>query len=292
MMLNKFGDIIENASLTNYNTYGIETSSKYLIKPNSLNNLKELIKFLNKEKINYYVLGGGSNVILPDNKFDGAIISLEDLNNFEINDTHVKVEAGIILSKFIMECINNSLGGLEYLALIPGSLGGALYGNAGVSDKCIYDYLESITILRDNEIITLNKNDIKYSYRNTMFKGSKDIIVAATFNLIKEDIVKLKEVVKENRIKRLNSQPLEYKNAGSVFKNPEGDYAGRLIESLGLKGYTIGGAQISEKHANFIINIGNATGSDIRNLINYIKDKVYNSYNIELELEQIIIDWE
>ena len=284
--------VIKNADLTNYNTYGIHTKTKYLAKPNSREELKGLVEFLNNENIKYFVLGGGSNVILSDKMYDGVIISLENLNNINIDNTKVEVDAGIVLGKFIMECINNSLGGLEYLALIPGTLGGALYGNAGVGNNCIYDYLENITILKDNEFITLEKKDINYSYRHTCFKNSDAIIVSATFKLYKDDTSNLKEIVKENRKKRLNSQPLEYKNAGSVFKNPEGDYAGRLIESLGLKGYTIGGAQISEKHANFIINVGNATGSDIRNLIKYIQEKVYNEYEIKLELEQIIIDWE
>jgi len=291
-MLNKYGEVLVDVSLESYNTYGIKTSTKYLIKPNNLEDLKELVKYLNESNIKYYVLGKGSNVILPDNKFNGVIISLENLKRLEINENIVEVEAGIVLGTFVMECINHSLGGLEYLAGIPGTLGGALYGNAGVKDSCIYDYLENITILKNNEIITINKNNIDYSYRNTMFKETNAIILGATFKLYKDDENKLKEIVKENRIKRLNSQPLEYKNAGSVFKNPEGDYAGRLIESLGLKGYTIGGAQISERHANFIVNVANATGSDIRNLIKYIKDKVYEAYKIELELEQIIIDWE
>jgi len=291
-MLNKYGEVLENASLENYNTYGIKATTKYLVKPNSLDNLKELINYLKDNNISYYILGGGSNVILPDNIFNGVVITLENLNNLEINDELVEVEAGINLGIFVNTCINNSLGGLEYLALIPGTLGGALYGNAGVGNNCIYDYLENITILKDNEFITLEKKDINYSYRHTCFKNSDAIIVSATFKLYKDDTSNLKEIVKENRKKRLNSQPLEYKNAGSVFKNPEGDYAGRLIESLGLKGYTIGGAQISEKHANFIINVGNATGSDIRNLIKYIQEKVYNEYEIKLELEQIIIDWE
>jgi len=291
-MLNNYGEVLENADLTIYNTYGIHTKSKYLIKPNSFENLKELIKYLNDNSMPYYILGGGSNVILPDNVFNGVIIILEHLSNLRINDNIVEVEAGITLSKFINSCINNSLGGLEPLALIPGSLGGALYGNAGVGNSCIYDYLKNITILRNNEFITIDKKDIIYSYRYSMFKNSKDIIVKATFELYKSNILELKEIVKENRIKRLNSQPLEYKNAGSVFKNPEGDYAGRLIESLGLKGYTIGDASISEKHANFIINKSNATGNDIRKLIKYIQDRVFKEYNIQLELEQIIIDWE
>lgn len=291
-MLSNFGKVFENYNLENMNTYGIKTITKYLIKPNSLDNLKELIEYLKENNIKYYLLGGGSNVILPDNPFNGVIISLETINKLEFNDTKVSVGAGISLGVFINKCIEKSLGGLEYLAGIPGTLGGSLYGNAGVKEHTIYDYLESIIILRDGSIITLNKSDIKYSYRYTSFKESKDIILGATFNLYKDDQDKLMEIVKNNRIKRVNSQPLEYKNAGSVFKNPEGDYAGRLIESLGLKGYTIGGAQVSEKHANFIINIGNATGKNIRNLIKYIQTRVYEEYKINLELEQIIIEWE
>lgn len=291
-MLNKFGEVIENANLTNYNTYGINTSTKYLIKPKSIDELKNLIDYLNNENIKYFILGGGSNLILPDNKFDGAIITLENLNNIKFDKNKVEVEAGINLNKFIMECINNSLGGLENLALIPGTLGGALYGNAGVKEHTIYDYLDSIIVLRNNEIVTLQKEDINYSYRYTIFKENNDIILGATFKLYKDDPDKMKGIVKENRIKRLNSQPLEYKNAGSVFKNPEGDYAGRMIESLGLKGYTIGGAQVSIKHANFIVNVGNATSKDIKNLIKYIQEKVYEEYKVKLELEQIIVEWE
>ncbi len=291
-MLNKFGEVFENYNLENMNTYGIKTITKYLIKPDNLDNLKELVEYLKENNIKYYVLGGGSNVILPDNPFNGVIISLDKINKLEFNDTKVSVGAGINLGVFINSCIKKSLGGLEYLAGIPGTLGGSLYGNAGVKEHTIYDYLESITILRDGSIITLNKSDIKYSYRYTSFKESNDIILGATFNLYEDEEDKLMEIVKNNRIKRVNSQPLEYKNAGSVFKNPEGDYAGRLIESLGLKGYTVGGAQVSEKHANFIINIGNATGKDIRDLIKYIKTRVFEEYKINLELEQIIIEWE
>lgn len=291
-MLNDFGEVLFDANLTNYNTYGINTSAKYLIKPNSQELLKELIIYLKKENIKYYILGGGSNVILPDNKFDGTVISLENLKNIEFNGSKVSVEAGINLNNFIMQCVNNSLGGLEHLALIPGTLGGALYGNAGVKDHTIYDYLENITIIRNDEFITLKKEDIKYSYRYTMFKENNDIILSATFNLYEENIEMMKEIIKESRIKRANSQPLEYKNAGSVFKNPEGNYAGKLIEDLDLKGYTLGGAQVSNKHANFIINIGNATSEDIKKLITYIKEKVYEEYKINLELEQIIVEWE
>ena len=291
-MLNKFGDVIENADLTSYNTYGIKTSAKYLIKPSSINNLLELLRYAKENNIKYLLLGGGSNVILPDTLFDGIIISLELINNIEFNGNVIKAEAGIPLSKFVMESINKGFKGLEHLALIPGSLGGALYGNAGVKESSIYDNLLDITIIRDNKLVTLLKNDLDIGYRHTEFKKNKDIILSATFKLCEGNISDLKEVVKENRIKRLNSQPLEYKNAGSVFKNPEGDYAGRLIESLNLKGFSVGDAEISRKHANFIINKGNATSKDIKELIKIVKEKVYNEYKIELSLEQIIIEWD
>lgn len=291
-MLSEFGEVFENANLENYNTYRIKTYADYLVKPRNAENVQKLIQYLENNNIKYYVLGGGSNIILPDTKFNGVIISLEDLKTVEIDKTKVRVDAGINLGALALLCIKNSLKGFEYLAGIPGSLGGALYGNAGVSNHTIYDYLESITILKDNELITLKKEDITYSYRDTCFKHMNVIILSATFNLYYDDEEKLMEIVKENRMKRLNSQPLEYPNAGSVFKNPKNDYAGRLIESLGLKGYTINGAKVSEKHANFIVNTGNAKGEDIKALIKYIQDEVFKAYKIELELEQIIVKWE
>lgn len=292
-MLNNYGEVLENASLLNYNSYGIETSCSFLVKPNSADNLKELLNYINVNNIKYYILGKGSNVILPDTHFNGIIISLELLDKVFINNEIVTAECGINLSAFIMECINNGLEGLEYLALIPGTLGGALYGNAGVKNHEIYDNLVSVEVIRDGKYLLLNKNDINVSYRYTSFKENNDILVRATFKLDKtNNIDVLKDRIKENRIKRLETQPLEYRNAGSVFRNPEGDAAGRLIESVGLKGYSVGDAEVSTKHANFIINKGNASSDDIKKLIKIIKEKVKEEYDIDLVLEQIIIEWD
>lgn len=291
-MLNNFGKVYENASLEKYNSYGIKTSCKYLIKVSNSDNLILLLKYLNDNKIPFYVLGRGSNVILPDKPFRGVIISLEDMNNIEINGNIVTSDAGVILGKLVRTCINNNLGNMEYLLTIPGTLGGAIYGNAGIKEHDIFENIKSVWVIRNNKLVKLNKEDIKYSYRYTMFKENKDIIVKAEFLLEPKDKKIMEELVKEQVIKRKNSQPLEYKNAGSVFKNPEGTFAGKLIEELGLKGFSINDAEISTKHANFIINKGNATSKDIKDLIKYIKDKVYDAYNIKLELEQIIIDWD
>ena len=288
----KYGEVLKDASLERYNTYGIKTSCEYLVKPNNRDNLVLLLEFLNSNNIKYYLIGGGSNIILPDTKFKGVIISLELLNKIEFNENMVSVEAGSSLALFIRKCIDNNLSGLEYLVLIPGTVGGALYGNAGVKDHEIYDNVVSVEVIRNNELIVLNRKDIEVSYRHTEFKNTNDIIVSASFKLHKGNIEEMNNIVKENRIKRLNSQPLEYKNAGSVFKNPEGNIAGKLIDELGLKGYHVGDAYISVKHANFIVNMGNATSKDIKELIKYIQDKVFERYNIQLELEQIIVDWD
>lgn len=289
--MNKYGEVFENVDLTKYNTYGIHSTSDYLIKVNNRNDLLDLIKYLNDINMKYYVLGKGSNVILPDNNFNGVIILLDNLNKIEINDNIVYCEAGCTLSNLVMETINHNLSGLEYLALIPGTLGGAIVGNAGVKEHEIYDNLVNVDVVRNNEILRLNKDEIEHSYRNTMFKKSKDIIVSATFKLSNKDKKEMLEIVKDNRIKRWNTQPLEYKNAGSVFKNPKDDSAGRIIEELNLKGYNVSDACISQKHGNFIINIDSATSKDIRELIEYIQEKVYHEKNIVLELEQIIVNW-
>ena len=290
--MDKYGEVTFNANLKNYNTYGIDTTADYLIKVSSIDNLVELIKYLKENDMPYYILGGGSNVLLPDNNFSGVIINLDKLNNVSINENKVIAECGIRLSALCKMTLEASLGGLEYLSLIPGTLGGALYGNAGSFDHFIYENISYVEVLRKGKIFKIKKKDIDYDYRYSMFKSNDDIILRACFELKYDDKETLNKIFEEVRLKKVSSQPLEYRSAGSVFKNGDVYSAGKLIDDLGLKGVKIGDAEVSEKHANFIINKGNATGNDIRNLIDYIKEKVYNEYAINLELEQIIVDWE
>ncbi len=291
-MLNDFGIVEENVSLENYNTYRIKTTSKYLAKPTNIASLQSLLIYLEKNKIPYLILGKGSNVILPDNPFNGCIISLEKINQITIEENKVTVECGAILGVLVKKLIDNNLQGLEHLALIPGSVGGALFGNAGVKNHSIYDYLISVEVLRNNELITIKKEEIKIDYRQTSFQNSQDILVKAVFVLTPGNKEELQQVVADNRAMRTKTQPLEYSNAGSVFRNPEGYAAGKLIDDLNLKGYHINDAYISDKHANFIINKDSATSKDIKELIKYIQKKVQEHYKIELVLEQRIIEWE
>lgn len=290
--MKEFGIVLENGSLKDYNTYKIGGNAKYIVKPSSVDNLINLIEYLKKENINFLVIGKGSNIILPDEDFDGVLILLDNLNKYVIKDNVVEVEAGIVLGTFIMNLVNNNLGGLEKLCGIPGTLGGAIVGNAGCYGGLISDYLVSVTYLENGTIKTISKNDCNFSYRDSIFKRDKNkIILSCKFELNKSNKEDMLEVIKENTLKRKNSQPLEYPNAGSVFRNPEGVAAGKLIEDLGLKDYNINGAYVSNKHANFIINKDNAESKDIVTLIEFIQEKVEKEYGIKLILEQEIIKY-
>ena len=290
--MKKFGIVLENVSLKDYNTYKIGGIAKYIVKPSSVDNLINLIDYLKKENIDFLVIGKGSNIILPDEDFDGVLILLDNLNKYVIKDNVVEVEAGIGLGTFIINLVNNSLGGLENLCGIPGTLGGAIVGNAGCYGSLISDCLVSVTYLENGTIKTISKNDCNFSYRDSIFKRDKNkIILSCKFELNKSNKEDMLEVIKENTLKRKNSQPLEYPNAGSVFRNPEGVAAGKLIEDLGLKDYNINGAYVSNKHANFIINKANAESKDIVTLIEFIQEKVGKEYGIKLILEQEIIKY-
>ena len=290
--LAKFGKVKENVDLKSYNTYKVSTISKYLIDVKSEELLVNLIKYLKENNINYFILGNGSNVVFPNEPFDGVIIKLNGLNAIDIDDDEVYVGAGVMLPKLVNETVNNCLCGLEWAAGIPGTLGGAVVGNAGAYLSEIFSFIEEIRVLENNEIKTLKKDDVKYSYRYSSFKENKDVIIlGAKLKLNKGSKDESEVLMKERLERRIKSQPLEYPSAGSVFRNPEGNYAGKLIEDCGLKGKRIGGAMVSEKHANFIINYDNATPKDVRDLIKLVHDTVLKETNIDLVIEQELIDW-
>ncbi|HAB66473.1 MAG TPA: hypothetical protein DCE23_03800 [Firmicutes bacterium] len=290
------GDVEEHTSIKFLNTYHIGGTTRYLISPNSINDLIAVLKILKENNINYFILGNGSNIIFNSREYNGAIIRLNKLNGIEIHPDMemVYAEAGVLLPKLSQDVVNESLTGLEFAAGIPGTVGGAIYGNAGAYNACILDYVESVTVLDEKyNVKILEHEDITYSYRTSMFKEKKNmIILAVKFFLKKGDKENSLKVLEDRRRRRLESQPLEYPSAGSVFRNPEGDFAGRLIESCELKGHRIGGAEVSKKHANFIINIENATSEDIYELINYVHDTVLHKTNVDLIIEQEFIDWE
>lgn len=283
--------VLEEASLLNNNTYKIPSICKYLITVNEIDGLIELLKYLRNNNIKYFILGAGSNVVLDD-YFDGAVIKLNGLNYVNINDLDVVVGAGTMMGRLTMKTVEANLTGLEWAINIPGTVGGSIVGNAGAYNSEMFDSLVSIKVLNDNlEIQSIKKEDLIYNYRHTNIKELKLVVLEGTFRLDKGNKEESLELIKDRCERRCQSQPLDMPSAGSVFRNPDGDYAGRLIEQVGLKGKTLGGAQISLKHANFIVNTGSATSKDIKNLIELVQKEVKDKFDIDLIVEQEILDW-
>lgn len=290
--MNLYGEVLENVSLKDYNTYRIGGKTRYLVKPYNIDSLKELLIYIKNNNLKYIIIGNGSNIILPDSDYDGVVILLSKLNEIKINENTVNAFCGVSLTYFVNELVKNNLGGLESLSGIPGTLGGAVVNNAGCYGQTISDKLDSVTYLENGEIKTINKEECNFSYRDSIFKKNKNfIILSAEFKLDYKNKEEMLNTIKENIIKRNTSQPLNYPNAGSVFRNPIGYSAGKLIEDAGLKNYHINGAYVSDKHANFIINKNNASSEDIIELIEYIQKEISEKYNIKLKLEQEIIKY-
>ena len=281
----------EDISLRNYNTYRVNTICKFLVFPKTIEELTQIVKYLQEHNTKYYMLGNGSNIILAMDYYDGVMIKLDNLNNIEYHDNLVTAGAGCSLIKLSLDTIEQGLSGMEFSTGIPGSVGASVAMNAGAYNEDLSGILKEVKILTpENKIISMNKEDLDFSYRNSFLKKNKKyIVLSATFELQKGNVEEMKKLVEERKQKRITSQPLDMPNAGSVFRNPEGNYAGALIEKAHLKGYNINGAEVSTKHANFIVNKGNATGKDIINLIEKIQKEIKEKENIELRLEQIFV---
>lgn len=282
----------EDVSLKKYNTYKIDAKAKYLVFPKDSVELISLISYLKSNKCKFLVLGNGSNVIFNFEYYDGVIIRLDRFNSISINDNVIELGAGYSLIKLANEVALLGLSGLEFASGIPGCVGASVAMNAGAYNHSLAEVVESVMVLTpDNEIITMTNKELEFNYRESFLKHNKDyIIISCKIILSHGNKDEILELISNRRIRRMESQPLNYPSAGSVFRNPEGNYAGKLIEDCGFKGYKLGGAMVSLKHANFIINYDGATGRDIVLLINKIKNSVKEKYGIDLILEQIIID--
>lgn len=289
------GRVEANVSLSKYTTYRVGGIALAMVYPKSVKKLISLVKLLTGSKIKYKVIGNGSNLLFSDKNFDGVIIKLTELTNIEfLSYNKIRVEAGYSLPKLSLLVAKKGLAGLEFASGIPGTVGGAIFMNAGAYKSDMGYIVQSVRVLTpDCKIITFENREMDFHYRSSFLqKHPEYICLDAVIKLKKGDKELLDEVIKERRARRIESQPLEYPSAGSVFRNPEGNFAGKLIEDLGLKGYRIGGAMVSEKHANFIINYDNATSADIKNLIDYVHDRVMDEYNIDLKIEQEFVNWE
>jgi UDP-N-acetylmuramate dehydrogenase len=304
--------IKEKISLKEYTTFKIGGPARYFFVAKNKEDLKNTILWAKKKKLPFFILGGGSNVLFSDNGFKGLIIKLQN-TQYKIRNTKIVAEAGVPLQKLVLETAKKGLSGLENLAGIPGTLGGAIWGNAGAFGREIGDLVEEVKVLDVRgsklEVKKLKKEDCKFGYRNSIFKKRKNwIILEATLKLKRGKKKEIEEKIKEILKLRKEKQPLEFPSAGSVFKNVPIEKvpkkirekfkekikdgflpAGVLIEAARLKGYQIGGAKISEKHANFIVNTGEAKAMDVLKLIELIKKRVKKKFKIELKEEIVLV---
>lgn len=276
---------ISNGFIKDFTTYKLSGKMRDVYFPSDINELKELLK----SNLKFKILGNGSNLIITES-YDGDFIKLSNFNNISFDGNVVKVGCGYSLSKLSLECAKKGLSGLEFACGIPGSVGGAIYMNAGAYGSNISDVLKSVTILDDNlDIRVLNISELGFGYRNSIFKNNNYVILEGTFVLKEKDSTLILKEVNDIMESRRSKQPLEYPSAGSVFRNPLGYSAGRLVQKANLQGECVGDAYVSEKHANFIVNKGHASGEDVIKLIDIIKDRVKRKYGIDLILEQEII---
>lgn len=276
-----------NKPLSEMTTFKTGGPADLVAYPDSSIAVKSIISFLKSENIPYYVLGRGSNVLALDEGYRGVIISTELLNGINLTDDNkIEVYCGASLTKLCKFALDNSLSGLEFAYGIPGSVGGAVYMNAGAYGGEIKDVIENCTYLTsDGDIITKSSSDLDLGYRHSFFTDSDFFILSASFTLKKADKNEIKAKMDELIGKRKDKQPLEFPSAGSTFKRPTGYYAGALIEECGLKGFSVGGAAVSEKHAGFVINRGNATSADVLSVIEHCRNAVFESKNVRLETE-------
>lgn len=279
-----------NEPLCKHTTFRIGGNADVFVYANSHTVLSDILKILNENNIPFMIIGRGSNLLVNDNGVRGVVISLEEMKSITINGDIITAQSGAHLASLCSFAAENSYAGIEFAYGIPASVGGALYMNAGAYGGEMKDVVVSALCMDKNgEIFKINAEDMQLSYRNSIFKKSNYIILSVDF--------KLESGVKENIICNMNSylakrkekQPLEFGSAGSTFKRPQGYFAGALIEENNFKGVSVGDAQVSEKHAGFIINKGNATCKDVLCLIEKVKDTVYKNNGVMLEREVILI---
>lgn len=287
--------IYENVSISKYTTYRVGGICRVMAYPADVSELIKLLKLLKSRNVKYKILGNGSNLLFSDKEYDGFLIKLNSFDTLTFfGNNKIKVGAGYSLIKLSLMAAKKGLTGLEFASGIPGTVGGAIFMNAGAYKSDMGYVVETVKVLTPNlEIINLENKEMNFHYRSSFLQTHRDYVcleVILKLNVGKREAIE--DVIRERRERRVASQPLEYPSAGSVFRNPEGGFAGQLIEESGLKGMTKGGAMISDKHANFVINYKDATSSDIKYLIDLAHDTVLEKYNVDMKIEQEFVNWE
>lgn len=283
--------IMPNEPMSRHTTFRVGGEAGMLLQVSTPQQLKVMIPLLNEQKIPYFIKGNGSNLLVGGKGYDGIILEIgREFGNIEVKGNLIVAGAGALMSSIAQEALKNSLTGFEFASGIPGTIGGGITMNAGAYDGELKDIVTKVEVINsDGEVISLSNEEMNFGYRTSIIKQKPLIVTSVTLSLNNGDSEKIKARMDELAAKRREKQPLEYPSAGSTFKRPEGYFAGKLIMDAGLRGYTVGGAQVSEKHCGFVINKGNATAEDVYELICDVQDKVKARFGVTLEPEVIFL---
>lgn len=284
-------EIFLDEPMKNHISFKVGGPADFLVKPKNEEQIKKLVTLLKEENIPYIIVGNGSNLLVKDGGIRGVVIKIADnFNNFEVKDTTVFAQSGALLSFMGKAVLNNNLTGFEFAAGIPGTLGGAIAMNAGAYGGEMKDMVKSVRLMdEEGNIFELKNEEMEFGYRKSILSKKDYIVLSAILELQEGNHDEIKNRMRELTKSRVTKQPLNLPSAGSTFKRPEGHFAAKLIEDSGLKGLTLGKAQVSDKHAGFVVNLGNAKAKDILDLIDVVKSTVYSKFGVMLEEEVKIL---
>lgn len=277
--------------MSRHTTFRVGGAADFFVEIGSPDELMDIIHYLTETDRAYFILGNGSNLLVGDKGYEGVILHLgERFNGITVEGNTIIAQAGALLSTVAKTAAKSGLSGMEFAAGIPGTMGGAVVMNAGAYEGEMKQIVTKVTVMtREGEILELDNETMEFGYRTSIVKNRPFIVLSAEISLEKGDAASIQDKMDDFNKRRRNKQPLEYPSAGSTFKRPEGHYAGKLIMDAGLRGYRIGGAQVSNKHCGFVVNTGNAAAADIREVIEEVQEKVKDKFHVSLEPEVIFL---
>lgn len=282
--------VVEKAMMKDHVHFKVGGPADILLLPTTKEQVIKSVNLCKENNIPCFVIGNGSNLLVKDGGIRGVVIKLLDVKNIKVNGEELIAECGAMLKDVSKIAMENSLTGIEFACGIPGSIGGAVFMNAGAYNGEMSQAIKEAEVIdSEGNILTLSKEELQLGYRTSIVMKKGYVVLSTTLALKKGEVKTIKDLVDDLTEKRESKQPLEYPSAGSTFKRPEGYFAGKLIQDAGLKGYSHGGAMVSEKHSGFVINKGNATAKDILDLIKHIQDEVKNQFGVDLHTEVRIV---
>lgn len=279
--------VLVDEPMKRHTTFRIGGPADFFLLPSTVDEVRGILEICREEELPYFILGNGSNLLVSDKGYRGVIIQLyRNFSNISVEGNEICASSGALLSQIAAAARNASLTGFEFAGGIPGTLGGAVFMNAGAYGGELKDVLKEVVVMTEQgEILTLPVEKLDMGYRTSRIKKAGYLVLEARLVLEQGDMDKIRDITKDLTEKRVSKQPLEYPSAGSTFKRPEGYFAGKLIMDAGLRGYQVGDAQVSEKHCGFVINKGNATAADVLTLIENVREKVQEQFGVTLEPE-------